>query len=150
MVYTRREFLGVTGGAVCATALGLLPACSGIPRYRGAVEDGKIMIREDQYDAAVGVEHHSVRIDAPTLDGSLILMRLSDGTYRALSAICTHQGCEVRPAAHQIQCPCHGSAYSLDGDVLRGPARRPLKRYSVHVANGVIEIIVDQPEKMRS
>lgn len=51
------------------------------------------------------------------------------GGFRALSAVCTHLGCITRfkPDQRIIACPCHGSRFSLDGDVLGGPAPRPLR-----------------------
>jgi len=47
---------------------------------------------------------------------------------------CTHLGCTFpwNPVDQEFQCPCHGSRYSADGSVLRGPAPLPLKL--VHVA----------------
>ena len=47
----------------------------------------------------------------------------------ALRAECTHLGCLVQPApggAGGFACPCHGSQYSADGAVQRGPAPRAL------------------------
>jgi len=56
------------------------------------------------------------------------VMRLADG-FRALSSVCTHLGCITRyqPDANQIACPCHGSRFALDGEVIAGPAPRPLR-----------------------
>ena len=47
----------------------------------------------------------------------------------ALRAECTHLGCLVQPdpATGGFSCPCHGSQYSADGEVTRGPAPYPLK-----------------------
>ena len=41
---------------------------------------------------------------------------------------CTHLGCTVvRQADNIFECPCHGSAFDLNGDVLVGPAVSPLR-----------------------
>lgn len=44
---------------------------------------------------------------------------------------CTHLGCAYHweTGTGQFFCPCHNSAFSLDGKVLSGPAPRPLDRY---------------------
>ncbi len=56
-------------------------------------------------------------------DGSPdILVRSSDGSLRAFSAICTHAGCTVTYQGGEIICPCHGGVYSAQtGDVVAGP-----------------------------
>lgn len=41
----------------------------------------------------------------------------------ALSAICTHQACLLDIAGASLVCPCHGSEFSMQGDVLEGPVR---------------------------
>jgi glycine/D-amino acid oxidase-like deaminating enzyme/nitrite reductase/ring-hydroxylating ferredoxin subunit len=58
----------------------------------------------------------------------LAVYRDADGGLRALSAACTHQGCAVHwnPGAGAWDCPCHGSRFAPDGQVLHGPARRAL------------------------
>ena len=60
--------------------------------------------------------------------------RRDDGTLVAVSPTCTHLGCQVNwnRAERSWDCPCHGSRFSPDGDVLHGPAvhrleRRPLE-----------------------
>ncbi len=48
--------------------------------------------------------------------------------FRCLSAECTHLGCIVAWNAprREFDCPCHGSVFTADGAVLKGPAARPL------------------------
>lgn len=62
------------------------------------------------------------------------VVRPSEATYVAFSAVCTHMGCTVgffQPAL-QFRCPCHGSIYSaLTGEVLRGPATEPLPSIAI-------------------
>lgn len=55
---------------------------------------------------------------------------------------CTHLGCTFpwNGTDQEFQCPCHGSRYSADGSVLRGPAPLPLKLVNVVVKDKVILI----------
>jgi Rieske Fe-S protein len=51
--------------------------------------------------------------------------------FRAISLTCTHLGCEVEPAGEGFACPCHGSQFTQDGKVIRGPAAQPLKSLKI-------------------
>lgn len=49
----------------------------------------------------------------------------------ALSLVCTHLGCTVTVTPEGMVCPCHGSRFDRSGQVLNGPAERPLDRFTV-------------------
>lgn len=72
--------------------------------------------------------------------GFLLVRRQSE--LVALSHQCPHNKCSVDyvPDRHVILCPCHGSRFDLSGAVLRGPARRPLRRYLVEVKNRHVSV----------
>jgi cytochrome b6-f complex iron-sulfur subunit len=67
--------------------------------------------------------------------GPLLLARLASGSgpdaVAAVSAVCSHLGCTVLPAAGALQCPCHDSRFDLTGNFLQGPAGNSLVRYTV-------------------
>lgn len=54
--------------------------------------------------------------------------RTSEGRLHKVSARCTHLGCLVgwNDAERSWDCPCHGSRFTPDGDVIEGPATAPL------------------------
>jgi Rieske Fe-S protein len=54
--------------------------------------------------------------------------RDKSGKLYVKSAVCTHLGCEVsfNSAEKSWDCPCHGSRFGIDGQVLHGPANTPL------------------------
>ena len=55
-----------------------------------------------------------------------MLVRNASG-FHALSLTCQHLGCTVESKSDGFVCPCHGSRYSLDGQILLGPAEQGLK-----------------------
>lgn len=85
-------------------------------------------------DLAVG-QARSVRIGGK----EAVIARPTDTTAVCFSAICTHQGCTVKPDGDKLTCPCHGSVFNaLTGAVERGPARQPLPAIPVKVDGGKV------------
>jgi cytochrome b6-f complex iron-sulfur subunit len=74
----------------------------------------------------------------------ILLLRLKNGQFRALSAVCTHLGCIVHWNAGQqaIQCPCHAGVFTPEGNVVSGPPSRPLAAYPTQLVNGRLRIQV--------
>jgi glycine/D-amino acid oxidase-like deaminating enzyme/nitrite reductase/ring-hydroxylating ferredoxin subunit len=84
-----------------------------------------------------------VRRKLPELDGirpgdgqvvrmngdALAVHRDEAGALHAVSAVCTHLRCKVRWNAFEKSwdCPCHGSRFAPDGQVVCGPAIEPLQ-----------------------
>ena len=65
-------------------------------------------------------------------DKDTAVCRDNDGRLHAVSAVCTHRGCNVawNRGEESWDCPCHGSRFSMDGYVLNGPASMPLEQRS--------------------
>lgn len=67
------------------------------------------------------------------------------GQLRAVSGVCTHQGCRLALAASsaRLVCPCHGATFGLDGSVLTHKFPIPLAelpRIEVREANGAVQV----------
>ncbi len=80
----------------------------------------------------------------PVEAGRFYLVRLPEGGFLAVYRRCTHLGCAVPfdPSDGKFICPCHGSEFTMDGDVLNEPAPRPLDLFPLSI-NGSGEIEVD-------
>jgi thiosulfate dehydrogenase [quinone] large subunit len=65
-----------------------------------------------------------------------VVFRTRDDAYLAHSAVCTHSGCRVGFDGTEYLCPCHGARFDpVTGDVIVGPARRPLPEIPVTVGS---------------
>ncbi|MGH2812249.1 MAG: universal stress protein, partial [Actinomycetota bacterium] len=69
-----------------------------------------------------------------TIEGQKVAAYLDpSGQVFAVSARCTHMGCTVawNHADQTWDCPCHGSRFDRQGEVVNGPANRPLPKVDV-------------------
>lgn len=65
---------------------------------------------------------------------AIIINRKGKG-FVAFSRVCTHMGCLVgyNRIANELVCPCHAGVFNLEGNVLSGPAPRPLTRLPLKI-----------------
>lgn len=78
----------------------------------------------------------AVKFTTPDTSEPAILIHESNGSVKAFSTVCTHEGCEVSyyQAYHALACPCHGAVFDITtGSPVQGPARRPLTNFKVQV-----------------
>ena len=69
-----------------------------------------------------------------TIEGEkYAVYRDENGRWTALSPVCTHLGCIVHwnRLEKSWDCPCHGSRFRCDGEVLEGPAMAALKKKEI-------------------
>lgn len=118
----RRVFLVTTGAA--AATLPALGACFGTT---GETLASDVDINLSDYPGLATL-NNTVLVDVG-LDGPLAVTQTATDEFVITGTICTHAGCQVRPSSGSLNCPCHGSIFSLDGEVVRGPASSPLPIY---------------------
>ena len=69
------------------------------------------------------------------------------GTFQCVSAICTHLGCTVNRTLQGYHCPCHGSVFNNQGQVLGGPAPRSLEWFLMTLSKDN-RLLVDKTERV--
>ncbi len=156
-VYVATGFAGwgMTGGVLAGTILASLVTRGQEPwdglydpgRFGSALRSAPTFLKA-QWDT--GKHFVKDRLDALAdgTDGPVRSLRPGEGTVvrvggapcavhrddrgglHAVSAVCTHLGCLVafNNAERTWECPCHGSRFGVDGEILQGPALRPLER----------------------
>jgi len=65
-----------------------------------------------------------------------------NGTYVALTSVCTHSGCfdSWSFTNSRFTCTCHNSIFDTAGKVVQGPAGQPLDVYSTSVSGSTLTI----------
>jgi Rieske Fe-S protein len=139
----------LTSGAVIAgvgVAAVTLAACGGSsgsssPASSAATAAGAAPAGAGQIAKVSDVPVGSVFAFQDPQGGPAFLLQPTAGTFLAYSGICTHNGCTVGydEGAAEFACPCHGARFeAATGDVVQGPAQRPLTKIAVAESGGVI------------
>ncbi len=79
--------------------------------------------------------------------GRAVALYRQDNQVYAISTVCTHLGCIVKPVDNGFDCPCHGSKFAKDGSVLKGPAPSGLPWYEVKHLGGD-DFLVDEAKQV--
>jgi cytochrome b6-f complex iron-sulfur subunit len=134
----RRTFLG---WALGVSLLGLLGQAGTAlfqffkPRIEPGTFGGKVVAGQVGEFQPGTVSHVS--------KGRFYISSLEDGGLLALWQRCTHLGCTVpwREDEGQFHCPCHSSLFTRTGEVVGGPAPRPLDMFAMEIEDG--QVVVD-------
>jgi cytochrome b6-f complex iron-sulfur subunit len=130
---TRRHFfkkiLGVLG-------FGLVAFRSGVARAK------KLAIKLDKVPTLKKVGG-SATVKMAGME--ILFIRDTSTTVRGVSPKCTHEQCPLtyNHKRSKIDCACHGSLFTLDGEVIKGPATVPIKTYETKLDNNRIIVKVD-------
>lgn len=124
---TRRDFFSLLWQATLGTSsiLGL----AGIIRFLSHNPNPSTVTRFD-LGPVEQFSTNSITIFQP---GRAAIFRTSSG-LEARSLICPHLGCQVELNATGFDCPCHGSRFSLDGSLSKGPANSDLKKLRIEIS----------------
>lgn len=138
----RRRFVEVGIGLATAAAGLPLTGCASLATVRAVPEAGTVRLAVRNYPQLEG-PGGGLRLLVEGSAQPIYVLAHPDGSFLALSSVCTHLKCTVNLEGQRLVCPCHGSTYDRDGQVLVGPAERPLDRYPTRLDEaGVLEIRV--------
>ena len=145
----RRAFLKlVTAGLGAVTgALAIIPGLGFLAGPQRAAKDGGAKpvrvagerdVKPNRPVRVTAIGPHDdgwLRLDKVTLGSCWLVRAVEDGPIRAFSTVCPHLGCGVDydEQAGKFNCPCHTSAFDLEGRCLSGPSPRGLDEMDTHV-----------------
>ena len=148
-VPTRREFCTNIWHTVSLVAAGsLLQGCGGsstspssapsLQTINGTVSSGTIALTIDAASPLATVGNAAL---VQTSAANVLVSRISQDTFVALTAVCTHEQCTVSGfQSSQYVCPCHGSRFATSGAVASGPAASPLRQFTTRFAGSSLTI----------
>jgi len=137
----RRDFLGLAG--LWAAGLAIVGSVVGMARL-----PKPSVLPEPGARFRIGRPEEFVPGTAQILPERNVRIVADARGVAALSLVCTHLGCIVGESAGGFACPCHGSKFGPAGEMVQGPAPRPLRWLEVsQAADGAL--VVDSEKEVR-
>lgn len=129
----RRKFLKQSCGACAAVSVGmilgssLLESCAstGLSVLKAGSDNGKVKVPLNSFEQN---NFKLVRVSGYNYD--IAVQKKADGAYSAMVLMCTHARHPLTKAGNEYYCTLHGSKFSGEGKVEKGPASQPM----VHLA----------------
>ncbi|HEY9723350.1 MAG TPA: ubiquinol-cytochrome c reductase iron-sulfur subunit [Oscillatoriaceae cyanobacterium] len=150
---SRRNFLNTVVGALGAVITGVIavPVAGYFldPALRGKAGTAS-WVKLTSMDQVAG-SPTAFTIAAEKINGFMkenvqatIFAWVENGKPVAMTNVCTHLGCPVAwtPNDSEFHCPCHGSIFDKEGNVVHGPAPKSLPRFDTKVENGDLYVMV--------
>ena len=137
---TRRHFFNVIALVFVQLVLAISLEAHRLFSAQGTPPNLLAMIKIDEHPELQNVG--GFVLVKKTSEGDILVTRSAEGGYSAMSVLCPHMQCSVKvKSPFLIQCPCHQSAYQIDGTYISGPSKASLRRYPLIVQDGVINIL---------
>ena len=141
---SRRGLLAAAGTAAAAAVAGGIAGVVGDRLAAGVGGSGELVPNGASWQpvmaASLVPDGQAVRFSTGAVRGFVVN---SGGRFSAVSAICTHRGCLLQAVGERLNCPCHRTAFSLDGtatshELPQAPPALPTLR--TRVRNGQVEV----------
>jgi len=135
MDISRRQFIFVTAACGCAIATGCV--ANPAPILDAGVDHSLPL------PAALAEPGSQVKVRLPNVPDPVLVVRTRIG-FNGTSAICSSSNrteLQYMPDTNMIKCLGCASEFKLDGTVVRGPAKQPLKAYLVDLQGEKLKIL---------
>ena len=139
----RRKFIKnccIGVAAVSATSL-LLSSCEGLYHAKFARQGKQIKIAKSEFTKVKdgkSSERKFVIVKDTDFTFPICVFNTKESQYVASLLKCTHNSCELNVGGGIYTCPCHGSEFDTQGQVLEGPAETNLKTFKTSQDNDYI------------
>jgi len=124
-------------GVVSWSALGALQGCVPSNLYRATVTGRKIIIPLTAFS-----EFSSLIVRAKGEPFDVIVLKNNEGVYDAFELRCTHADTSITYTGRDFICHLHGSVYSRNGQVTKGPAEENLRSFKIELSANEIVVLL--------
>jgi len=123
---------------VAGSAVSLLSSCGAsnvLMTVEKEVKDFKIPLTAFNESSYQIVKHKKLK--------NILIRKDKTGVYHALSLKCPHMGGKVKPEGEGLRCTLHGSIFTIDGNVTKGPAKENLSVYETKIQGDYLVISIN-------
>ena len=144
-IWSRRNFLALSGWGAVATVLGVSSLA-----FLRFMFPRVLFEPPSTFKAGYPDEYQVGTVSEKFKDTKRVWIARDEAGFYAILAICTHLGCTPRwlDAQSKFKCPCHGSGFTRDGVNFEGPAPRPLERVKIAFADDG-QLLIDKAQRFR-
>lgn len=120
-----------------------LLSCGSIYYAQVTTSENKIKISRSEFtDSKTQKTRAFILVKTDQLDFPICVYHIKNDEYVASLMKCTHRGCELNVGGGVYSCPCHGSEFSIKGEVLEGPADENLNVFTIEKDHENLYIIL--------
>lgn len=134
----RKEFLALLGtGTAVVLCSAFLKACKPLDQITSPPTNVDFTL-----DLNASANSALKTVGGYVYNDNIIVAHVADGSYVAVSSICTHQGGTVayQTNGNEFHCPNHGSNFSTNGSVINGPATSSLTTYKTSLNGSMLRV----------
>ena len=126
---SRRKFIKqsaiITTGVCCGLSSTLLQSCNSLKSVNAKYIKGQIVVPKSSFAEEKKIKVNNLSLQAP------IYFSIENDKESAVLLLCTHNDCELKPTGTYLFCPCHGSEFTNEGRVTKGPAIEGLSQFEI-------------------
>jgi len=128
---SRRKFIKDACG-FCLTGAGLLLLAGELESCKTSAVSSSAKPTSLSFPKSSFGSGNSFVIDNKQFSSKVMVVKLPEGGYKAISLKCTHLGVGLKEdGSGALKCPAHGSKFDFSGKVLHGPAKNNLQVWNV-------------------
>lgn len=138
---TRREFIRQASFGSCILIAGSL-----IPILGNDLTYSSLTLDNDENELKIPLKsfnENSYHIIKHKKFKSILISKDKDGDFHAVQLICPHKRGKIKTTEEGLKCKLHGSTFTMEGEVTKGPAKSNLTEFPISIVGEYILVSLD-------